>query len=457
MTAEGLLRNAETFEYSNIITIDGKSRAINIPLGEEFFGVEGDVKVERKYFSCPKVVGDNIDLSECNIYINYILSDKEGNPKSEDVESYFCDDLSDDGDNIKFTWVLSERVLAEDGYIAFAVVAKKSIDGVLKNRWYTTPGVGIVKKTIKDGEELQQQFPDVIDNLINRVHDIEMFIGSGGTGGGGATEEQIKQIETNKEDIQRLSEEKVDQVTFKQHTENGDIHVTANDKQAWNKVTDKVDKTGITLDKHTDGLIYIFVDGIKVGNGVEVTGEVVEGDVIGTLDENNNILLSGELADGTYTLKYQNEDGTYTDIGSLVVGAIEPDTPVEPVKNYFDVSTAILNNRLGSSGSPSNYNGMFVTDYIPWEDAMSGKVFKIEGISPCVSTAYNYYGRVCYYDVNKNFVTGQNANDESFYSNGMTTTYGNYTGGGFIRISLVVKDNVQITENDVANLKIILE
>ena len=46
------------------------------------------------------------------------------------------------------------------------------------------------------------------------------------------------------------------------------------------------------------------------------------GDVIGTLDESNNILLTGNLADGTYTLKYENANGTYTEIGNLVVSTI---------------------------------------------------------------------------------------------------------------------------------------
>ena len=46
------------------------------------------------------------------------------------------------------------------------------------------------------------------------------------------------------------------------------------------------------------------------------------GDVTGVLDESNNILLSGNLADGTYTLKYENEDGSVTDIGDLVVSSI---------------------------------------------------------------------------------------------------------------------------------------
>jgi hypothetical protein len=46
------------------------------------------------------------------------------------------------------------------------------------------------------------------------------------------------------------------------------------------------------------------------------------GDITGVLDDANNILLSGNLADGTYTLKYENEDGTYTEIGNLVVGIV---------------------------------------------------------------------------------------------------------------------------------------
>ena len=87
------------------------------------------------------------------------------------------------------------------------------------------------------------------------------------------------------------------------------------------EIADKVDKTNITLEQHTDGLIYVFVDGKPVGNGVEL-GNIIAGDVIGTLEENNDILLSGDIADGTYTLKWKNKDGTYTELCPLEVGAI---------------------------------------------------------------------------------------------------------------------------------------
>jgi len=44
--------------------------------------------------------------------------------------------------------------------------------------------------------------------------------------------------------------------------------------------------------------------------------------VTGVVDGANNILLSGNLADGTYTLRYVYEDGTYSDPVILEVGTI---------------------------------------------------------------------------------------------------------------------------------------
>lgn len=163
----------------------------------------------------------------------------------------------------------------------------------------------------------------MITNLSDKMDELEV-------GGGGATEEQIQQIEKNKNDISNLSKEIDD------HKNDGTIHVTATEKQTWNG---KVDKTGISLDKHTDGLIYIFVNGEKVGNGVEVTGEVVEGDIIGNFDEDNNILLSGDIADGTYTLKYLNGANEWVDYGKLTVSAFVNYTITQNLTNVISNST----------------------------------------------------------------------------------------------------------------------
>ena len=231
MTAEELLMSeeSEAFEYSNVITIDRESRAINVPLGQEMFGVEGDKNATLKHFSCPKIVGDNIDLdlSEHNLYANYTLADEKGNPKSEDVIQSPCENIVIGDDNIAFDWKISEWVTKEDGYIAFSIVAKKSVDGVLETRWYTTPAVGRILKTVKEGRYLEQQYPDVIDNLMNRVSDLERILANGGgTGGSIAVDNALSETSTNPvqnkvvtAEVRRLSEEIVDKATL----ENGVI------------------------------------------------------------------------------------------------------------------------------------------------------------------------------------------------------------------------------------------
>lgn len=99
------------------------------------------------------------------------------------------------------------------------------------------------------------------------------------------------------------------------------------------------------------------------------------GDVTGMVDEENNILLSGDLADGTYTLKYANADGTYSDVGTLVVGATKPS-----YTNLADPTSADWQEgyRLSiSSGSTSALDGHTVTNYIP---AKTGDVLRFKGL-----------------------------------------------------------------------------
>ena len=68
----------------------------------------------------------------------------------------------------------------------------------------------------------------------------------------------------------------------------------------------------------------------------------VNGDVVGVLDESNNILLSGDIAEGTYPLKWRLEDGTYADAGTLTV-TLTPEP--EPIINW-------ITNSINSDGTP---------------------------------------------------------------------------------------------------------
>ena len=152
-------------------------------------------------------------------------------------------------------------------------------------------------------------------------------------------------------------------------------HIETGIKNFETSLEDKVSKNNITLEKHTDNLVYIFVDGTPVGSGLKL-GSIVDGDIIGTLDADNNILISGALPNGVYALKFEQTDGTYIDAGSLTVGDIEP------VKTNFADPTSsdwIVGGRISNgseTGIAMDASEAHTTQYIP---VQTGDILKISG------------------------------------------------------------------------------
>lgn len=91
--------------------------------------------------------------------------------------------------------------------------------------------------------------------------------------------------------------------------------------------------------------------------------------VIGVVDENNNIVLSGFSA-GTYTLKYKFDDGSVSDIASLTVGGAA--NPEEPGTETVVIAIPWLEGwHIESNSTDPGYedDGYLSTEeYIPIED-----------------------------------------------------------------------------------------
>lgn len=222
MTLEEALAAATVDEelvtpVNEVLLINPETRKINIPESEKLFGVRQDMDAERKYFKCPKIVGDNIDLSKHKIFVNYVPSKQDGTyePK-EKVKSYWCEDLATDGDFVTFSWKLSANVMRKAGYIAFAVYAK-TIDenGILKTKWHTTIAIGNVLETLPDGEVVEELYPDVIMQLLARMDNLESSEHSVLYVGQELTKEQKNQARENigaasSEEVSKLSEEIAD-------------------------------------------------------------------------------------------------------------------------------------------------------------------------------------------------------------------------------------------------------
>ena len=175
-TIDEVLAAAEVVDA--VCVIDGETRIISVPTEYKELGVESDEKVTRVKFQCPKIVGDNIDLTEYNLYINYRNA---GNK----LNSYLVEDVTVTGDTINFSWLLSRHVTESPGTISYIVCAKKSDDTGVINEWNTKVATGIVGIGLEATEEIEEQNIDAIEQILRSIVELENKVDGGGSGGSG--------------------------------------------------------------------------------------------------------------------------------------------------------------------------------------------------------------------------------------------------------------------------------
>ena len=139
----------------------------------------------------------------------------------------------------------------------------------------------------------------------------------------------------------------------------------------------------LTLGIHTDGLIYLFKNGEPIGSGVAQSTTILpDGDVVGYVDSRNNIVLNGSLPIGLYTVKYEMDDGTLIDVGTI------------------DKTTTDSNFMFFTNLLPSATDADFTTPYnggkgyktnLRW--SLSGKAEK-DAVGQCLSGYFRYYGEI---------------------------------------------------------------
>ena len=164
MTVEEALAASVVEPVNDIFEIDPETRVITVPASEKLFGVANDGNSERKHFRCPKIVGDNIDLSTMHLYINYQNANGDKYP-------YLVEDIRTDGDYITFSWLSGPDVVAYKGQIKFIVCAKKG-DGTIPE-WNTTLAEGTVLEGLEATDEVVERNPDIITQLLNRMREVE--------------------------------------------------------------------------------------------------------------------------------------------------------------------------------------------------------------------------------------------------------------------------------------------
>lgn len=152
------------------IIVDPDQRTLSVPESETVFGVYGDNNAERKYFKCQRYVGDNIDLSSCHIFVNYISAAT----KIGQIECDVADPTEDD--NVIFSWRITRNVIDknESTKVFFAVQAKNA-DG--DTVFTTRKAEGLIYESIEGTETVQEEYADVILQLLSRMDKVEENIG----------------------------------------------------------------------------------------------------------------------------------------------------------------------------------------------------------------------------------------------------------------------------------------
>lgn len=278
------------------IIIDPITRIINIP-DDYVIGVESDEKSDRMYFQCPKIVGDNVDLSKLKLYVNFENANKER-------DNYFVNDVTVSEGNILFSWLFSRKVTKYKGDVKFIVCAKKSEDS-LTLEWNTTVAKGLSLEGIE--VELSDEEQSIAsDYLIQLEKELSTL----------AETENNRLLTTSSNQIANITNKGSEQVQLVENASKkalDSIPSTYTDLQKQVNTIESVTNssaTGIVETTHTtNGYKYL-------GNSAEkpIKQIVIKGNSIQETTTGKNLLNctnNGETTSNGIILK-KNNNGTYT-------------------------------------------------------------------------------------------------------------------------------------------------
>lgn len=181
-TTEELLEQLEAEAQSEtpVCVIDPETRTITVPPEYQLLGVENDKRVERIPFRCPKIVGDNQDLSQDYIlFVNYVNA-------NGDPDAYKINDMQVDGDDITFSWLLEENVTKYRGDIQFAfgaIIPGDAPEAPDKNRWNTTINTDCTCLVgLKCTQQVAESNPDALAQIWAAIDELKAGGGSGTPG-----------------------------------------------------------------------------------------------------------------------------------------------------------------------------------------------------------------------------------------------------------------------------------
>lgn len=477
---------ADTDEFC---TIDPETRIIIVPPSKRTLGTESDQETNRLYFKCPKMVGDNVDLSLFSLRINY---QNAGNKK----DRYLVEDVKEEGDTITFSWLLKRNVTAYKGNVKFILCAVKTTeDGAIKNEWNTTLNdeCECLEGMEVDQTAVEEETKDIVEQLITMMNhsaenavraveaakaEVDKEVGDFDLKAQQALADVNNAGQTQTERVQSAGTTAVENIRTVQGTATEAVETAKSEAvqaiqaegttQTGNVTTEGTKQVQAVADKGKEVLQSIpedfqtAMDGkLDKNQGIEYAGKALvigeDGNVIpgevqgGTVDLDTTLTQPGKAADAKATgdriLQFAIKN-TMQGESPLVV----PDSAEEPVlglrltgkTEQFTTTGAQLVNpvemRIGTiaedTGNDLGLKQYVTTGYIP---VSSGKKY-----ATGFGSNFSFHAG-CLYDSEKQ-KTNALANLSSVIPEGSV----------FLRISYAKKDGSDVTESDLEEFKKVL-
>lgn len=162
-TAAELLASAYTSD--NTLVIDNFLRTIQIPSSITNLGVENDDEVLRLNFRMPRYLGQT-DLSTFSARINYL------NAQGED-DAYDVGDLTIDGENLTFSWLVGPTATRYKGNTKFNVCMRLLDDNSYVQKEYNTTIASLpVLEGLEAEPSLVEAYSDILEQWKNQLFGI---------------------------------------------------------------------------------------------------------------------------------------------------------------------------------------------------------------------------------------------------------------------------------------------
>lgn len=299
MTAEELLKQMSVEPFAEEMVccvIDPETRVIDVPAEYQLLGVESDEKVERMYFQCPKIVGDNIDLSKLALRVNFRNA-------NDQKDQYIVDDVEISGDNITFSWLLSRRVTQYKGNVSFIVCAVKASGEEITNEWNTTLATAQVLEGLEADITLPEEDTDVVKQLIavatQKITDVQNATSSANTAASNA-DIKAQEAANAAEDARGV----IDQITKDSY-----LHTTT--QTFVDMVKASPTAYGNAIPEQIEG--YIKQDttkGLQLFDAKTVLSSQIQSKVL-TCNNDGSVTLDGEITGSNRNFTIQLSAGTY--------------------------------------------------------------------------------------------------------------------------------------------------